>query len=53
MFSNYSFQNDSKNKEIKHIMNQIYHMLLDKFVNESYPTNYIKSTIANTIKVSS
>ncbi|XP_076181374.1 FK506-binding protein 15 isoform X2 [Ptiloglossa arizonensis] len=43
-------ENDSKNKEIKHIMNQIYHMLLDKFVNESYPTNYIKSTIANTIK---
>ena len=43
-------ENDSKNKEIKHVMNQIYHSLLDKFVDESYPTVYIKSTIASTIK---
>ncbi|XP_043256554.1 FK506-binding protein 15-like isoform X1 [Colletes gigas] len=45
-----TMENDSKNREIKHIMNRIYHILLDKFVDESYPTNYIKSTIANTIK---
>ena len=43
-------ENDSKNKEIKHVMNQIYHSLLDKFVNDAYPTVYIKSTIASTIK---
>ncbi|XP_053990328.1 FK506-binding protein 15-like isoform X1 [Hylaeus volcanicus] len=48
--SDVSVENESKNREIKHIMNQIYYMLLDKFVDESYPTNYIKSTIANVIK---
>ncbi|KZC11426.1 hypothetical protein WN55_02643, partial [Dufourea novaeangliae] len=42
--------NDNKNKEIKHIMNKIYHTLMDKFVDESYPTTYIKSTIANVMK---
>nr|XP_012138987.1 PREDICTED: FK506-binding protein 15 isoform X3 [Megachile rotundata] len=39
-----------KHKEIKHIMNRIYHTLLDKFVDESYSTNYIKTVIASTIK---
>ncbi|XP_017789919.1 PREDICTED: FK506-binding protein 15-like [Habropoda laboriosa] len=43
-------ENDSKNKEIKHIMNKIYHVLLDKFVDESYSTNYIRTIIASTIK---
>ncbi|XP_076645954.1 FK506-binding protein 15 isoform X2 [Halictus rubicundus] len=42
--------NDNKNKEIKSIMNKIYHTLMDKFEGESYPTSYIKSTIAATIK---
>lgn len=33
-------------------MNKIYHTLLDKFVDESYSVNYIKTIIASTIKVS-
>lgn len=49
---NYISQNDNKNKEIKQIMNKIYHTLLDKFVDESYSVNYIKTIIASTIKVS-
>lgn len=43
-------ENDNKNKEIKQIMNKIYHTLLDKFVDESYSVNYIKTIIASTIK---
>ncbi|CAK9813459.1 FK506-binding protein 15 [Anthophora plagiata] len=43
-------ENDSRNKEIKHIMNKIYHVLLDKFVDESYSTVYIRAIIASTIK---
>ncbi|XP_034171110.1 FK506-binding protein 15 isoform X1 [Osmia lignaria lignaria] len=42
-------END-KQKEIKHIMNKIYHALMDKFVEESYSTNYVRTVIANTIK---
>ncbi|XP_076245764.1 FK506-binding protein 15 isoform X2 [Calliopsis andreniformis] len=45
-----SKMDDHRNREIKHIMNKTYHILMDKFVNESYPTSYIKSTIASTIK---
>ncbi|XP_076750201.1 FK506-binding protein 15 [Xylocopa sonorina] len=37
-------------KEIKYIMNRIYHNLLDKFVDESYSKNSIRTIIANTIK---
>ncbi|XP_076289729.1 uncharacterized protein LOC143213597 isoform X2 [Lasioglossum baleicum] len=42
--------NDNKNREIKSIMNRIYSTLMDKFEDESYPTSYIKSTIAVTIR---
>lgn len=43
-------KNESKNKEIKHTMNKIYHVLLDKFVDESYSNNTIRTIIADTIK---
>ncbi|CAD1479282.1 unnamed protein product, partial [Heterotrigona itama] len=42
-------ENDNKKKEIKCIMNKIYHALLDKFIDE-YSVNYIRTIIADTIK---
>lgn len=33
-------------------MNKTYHTLLSKFTEESYTTEYIKQTVANTIRVS-
>ncbi|CAL7949382.1 unnamed protein product [Xylocopa violacea] len=43
-------KHDNLAKEIKHTMNRIYHSLLDKFVDESYSKNSIRTIIANTIK---
>ncbi|XP_078032729.1 FK506-binding protein 15 isoform X1 [Augochlora pura] len=48
--SSTEINDNNKNREIKSIMNKIYHALMDKFTDESYPTSYIKSTIASTIK---
>lgn len=42
-------ENDNKKKEIKCIMNKLYHALLDKFIDE-YSVNYIRTIIADTIK---
>ncbi|XP_031828608.1 FK506-binding protein 15 isoform X2 [Nomia melanderi] len=42
--------NNNKNRDVKNIMNKIYHTLMEKFVDEVYPTSYIKLTIASTIK---
>lgn len=47
-------QIESKNKEIKQIMNETYHILLEKLADESHSNlsfDYVKSVIANTIKV--
>lgn len=44
-------QNSDKDKEIKYIMNKTYHTLVESFINESYSADFIKSTIAKTIKV--
>lgn len=44
---------ENKNKEIKQIMNETYHTLLERFADESHSNlsfDYIKTTIANTIK---
>ncbi|XP_043589090.1 FK506-binding protein 15-like [Bombus pyrosoma] len=43
-------ENNNKNKEIKYIMNRIYHILSDKFVDEYYSISYIRTIIATTIK---
>ncbi|XP_017877555.1 FK506-binding protein 15-like [Ceratina calcarata] len=43
-------KNDSKNKEIKQTMNKVYHVLLDKFTDESYSKDIIRTIIADTIK---
>lgn len=40
-----------KTAEIKVIMNRIYQTLVGKFTEDSYSTEFIKSTIGNTIKV--
>nr|XP_033329722.1 FK506-binding protein 15-like isoform X1 [Megalopta genalis] len=48
--SSTEINDNNKNREIKNIMNRIYHTLMNKFMDESYPTSYIKSTIASTIK---
>ncbi|KOX75542.1 hypothetical protein WN51_12286, partial [Melipona quadrifasciata] len=42
-------ENDNKKKEIKCIMNKLYHALLDRFIDE-YSVNYIRTIIADTIK---
>ncbi|XP_050474465.1 FK506-binding protein 15 isoform X2 [Bombus huntii] len=44
-------ENNNKNKEIKYIMNRIYHILSDKFVDEYYSISYIRAIIATTIKM--
>jgi hypothetical protein len=49
-----SFQIEKKNKKIKQIMNKTYHTLLETFATESHSElsfDYVKSTIANTIRV--
>lgn len=50
----FNFQIEKKNKEIKQIMNKTYHTLSERLASESHSElsfDYVKSTIANTIKV--
>jgi len=50
----FTLQIEKKNKEIKQIMNKTYHTLSEKLADESRSElsfDYVKSTIANTIKV--
>lgn len=42
---------DNKAAETKSLMNKMYQTLMTKFTDDSYSTDYIKSTIASTIKV--
>lgn len=50
----FTLQIENKNKEIKQIMNKTYHILLERLADETHSNlsfDYVKSTIANTIKV--
>lgn len=48
---NKNLVSDDKNAEIKQLMNKMYQTLMTKFTDESYTSDYIKTTIASTIKV--
>ncbi|XP_043461715.1 putative leucine-rich repeat-containing protein DDB_G0290503 isoform X2 [Leptopilina heterotoma] len=45
-----STSKSDKNKEVKLIMNNTYHTLLSKFIEDNYSTSFIKETIANTLR---
>lgn len=45
-----STSKSDKNKEVKLIMNNTYHTLLSKFIEDNYSTSFIKETIAATLR---
>ncbi|XP_057326553.1 FK506-binding protein 15 [Microplitis mediator] len=47
---NKNLVSDDKDAEIKQLMNKMYQTLMTKFTDESYTSDYIKTTIASTIK---